>query len=350
MAAIKLTEAEQDLLDGMGPHINHVYTRGFRPRMDFRTGIVGRTVRISYRALREWTETRARPGVKYAAYTVDQLRGIVGQLLKLGLLVRMGGPRDFVFLCRHAETDQCARNKVPKGSPGPGAGLQASAGNGSRASGQTGRTPRSAIHPESGKSKPTPLNPPRRRREKQAKPIDPLTPAAREEGQDSSPPRDARTQQPSEQRHEDAGAVGGGPAALQSDVGREPDIAWQVDLAWPVGLGPTQRARVAQIMARAPAGLRQVVMDEWRGRMELGDVGDPFAMLGHYVNRSLDPGWVPYRADGVRQRREAAHAAKKHQAQQLARLQARAGPATRGPPPGWHAGLLRGKDPREASP
>ena len=49
VSAYRINDLELSALAGAGAEIAHLYLVALRPRMDFRTGVVGRVVRISYR-------------------------------------------------------------------------------------------------------------------------------------------------------------------------------------------------------------------------------------------------------------------------------------------------------------
>ena len=64
MTAYRINDAELQALAGEAADVVQLYLVALRPRMDFKTGVIGRRVRISYQALREWTERWGRPGVR----------------------------------------------------------------------------------------------------------------------------------------------------------------------------------------------------------------------------------------------------------------------------------------------
>jgi len=333
VSAYRINDLELSALAGAGAEIAHLYLVALRPRMDFRTGVVGRVVRISYQALREWTERTARRGVRYLAHDKSKLQRMLAQLEKLGLLRRLGGQYELVFACPLADTDSCVQKKAGRGSIHPQDGYEFNADAGFKDVPESVDNAKAATHPYSGNTyKTNPPNPPRRGREK--KEIESPTPAARE---DRNGPQHRRARRPrlSEERGQTASVVGDGLA--ESEDGQS--VAWQADLAWPVDLRGPERARVARIVARAPADMRQVVIDEWRGRMAAGGVDDPFAMLAYHAKRASDPDWVPSYAAAVRESRERARALRRQQEEALARLQAQAEQAVAGLP--WHAGRLR---------
>jgi hypothetical protein len=338
VSAYRINDLELSALAGAGAEIAHLYLVALRPRMDFRTGVVGRVVRISYQALREWTERTARRGVRYLAHDKSKLQRMLAQLEKLGLLRRLGGQYELVFACPLADTDSCVQKKARRGSIHPQDGYEFSADAGFKDVPESVDNAKAATHPYSGNTyKTNPPNPPRRGREK--KEIESPTPAAREDRNGPQHRRGARRHRLSEQRGQSTAVVGDGPAAQRPESEEVSGVAWQADLAWPVDMGVAERARVARIVARAPLGMRQVVIDEWWGRMAAGGVDDPFAMLAYHAKRAADPDWVPSYAPAVRESRERARALRLQQEEALARLQAQAEQAVAGLP--WHAGRLR---------
>lgn len=307
--SIKLTIAELQALAGAGADAVNVYVMGIRPRMDYRTGVVGRTVAISYQAIKEWTERHARPGVRFFAYSRDQIRRLVDQLVNLGLVRKEGGHRELVLRCLLADTDNCAQKKAAKVSPYPAGANQASLDKGKQAVGKTARAPKAAPHPESG-LKTSPPTPSRLRREEDGKAIDPPAPAVREDDktQGNETPAATEAQRLSEERHKPAQHGGKGPAAPRSEKGDRSIVRWQAHLAWPVDLTERQRAYLARRLRPLGAKLGQRVLDEWRGETATGEIRAPWRFLSWVITQAQLPGWEPVHADEVARKRELARA------------------------------------------
>ncbi|MGO4577895.1 hypothetical protein AB4Z48_17765 [Cupriavidus sp. 2TAF22] len=305
--SIKLTIAELQALAGAGADAVNVYVMGIRPRMDYRTGVVGRTVAISYQAIKEWTERLARPGVRFFAYSRDQIRRLVDQLVNLGLVRKEGGHRELVLRCLLADTDNCAQKKAAKGSPYPAGASQASQDKGKQAVGKTARTAKAAPHPESGlkASSPTPS---RLRRERDGKAIDPHAPTVREDDktQGGETQAGSEAQRLSEERHEPAKRGGKGPAAPKSEKGARSLVRWQAHLAWPVDMTGQQRAYLARRLRPLGAKLGQLVLDEWRGECATGGIRAPWRYLSWLITQAQLDGWEPVHAAEVARRRELA--------------------------------------------
>ncbi len=102
-----MNQFEYEALDAEGlPHECQVlYMRVLRRYMDYKTGIVGVTRRLSYQGLREVLEVRRpqRSKVSSQTYTQRQVRWFLERLEAVGLISKCDAP--LVFLCRLASTD-----------------------------------------------------------------------------------------------------------------------------------------------------------------------------------------------------------------------------------------------------
>lgn len=303
MASIKLNQAELDALSGLSHPAFRLYVAAIRPRMDYATGLVGKRVGISWQALREWMYVEARPGVKAVTHTESTVRRLVKQLVKHGLLREIGDRFRIAFACPLADRGSFAPKKADRGSTSPKDAGNANADKASGEVGETTETSRADTHLTTG-LKNTPPTPPRVPRGRAAKPIDPSAPAVRKDDNPSDEtPTGAEAASSSEERHESAGAVGLNRLA---ETRPEAGFVWEAHLAWPVDLTRGQRANIARILHPVPETLRQVAMDEWRGRMALGDLGNPAGWLQGLVKRMESPDFVPFYAEDVRRKREAA--------------------------------------------
>lgn len=84
--------AEEDAAMDYLPHAAQVlYLRVLRRRMDYSTGIVGVTVRLSYQLIGEWLEVRPPWGSKNPVIrlSVSEIRAAFAQLEKVGLVERV---------------------------------------------------------------------------------------------------------------------------------------------------------------------------------------------------------------------------------------------------------------------
>ncbi|WP_422649059.1 hypothetical protein OJJOAM_000978 [Cupriavidus sp. H18C1] len=105
MASYRINDAELDALSGEGADLFQLYVGAIRPRMDYKTGVVGRRVRLSYQALKEWTERAGRSGVRFLAHDKSKIQRMLARLEHLGLLRKVGRRGDLVFACPLADTD-----------------------------------------------------------------------------------------------------------------------------------------------------------------------------------------------------------------------------------------------------
>ncbi|QBY56139.1 hypothetical protein [Cupriavidus oxalaticus] len=303
MASIKLNQLELDALSGLSHAAFRLYVAAIRPRMDFATGLVGKRVGISWQALREWMYVEARPGVKAVTHTESTVRRLVKQLVKHGLLREIGDRFRIAFACPLADRGSFAQKKADRGSTPPAEGGNANADKASGEIGETNETSRADTHLTTG-IKNTPPTPPRRRRGRAEQPIDPSAPAVRKDDNPSDEtPAGTQAASSSEERHESAESVGLNRLA---ETRPEAGFVWEAHLAWPVDLTQGQRANIARILHPVPEALRQVAMDEWRGRMALGDLGNPVGWLQGLVKRIEAPDFAAFYADEVRRKREAA--------------------------------------------
>lgn len=316
MAAIKLNDAELDALSGLGHAAFRLYVAAIRPRMDYATGTVGKRVRISWQALKEWMYVEPRSGVAAVTHNESMVRRLAKQLVKHGLLREIGDSFHIAFLCPLADTDNAAQKQADRGSTPSQGARKPNSSKDLRTFPQGAKNSRSDTHPSTGKTlKPSPPTPP-------------AVPAGEAESEiESSAPTAPPIDNPadekpgakpgiasSEERRESSGAVGKG--SLLAEGRPEGGFAWELHLAWPTNLTDGQRANMARIVAVLPEASRQVAIDEWRGRMQQDKLGNPFGWLADLVKRMQQPGFAPYFADKVRAAREA-------EQQRLARLHMR---------------------------
>ena len=112
--------AEDEALDYLRWDVQVLYLRVLRARMDYRTGIVGLSRRISRRAIQEWLEVRTGVGGsdEAKAPTADGVRWMLGRLMRAGLIERVEGyERTLVFRLPLADRDQSVSGKYTRGTP-----------------------------------------------------------------------------------------------------------------------------------------------------------------------------------------------------------------------------------------
>ncbi|MCY1253038.1 hypothetical protein D9M68_122950 [compost metagenome] len=310
MPAFRINDAELDALLGEGADLFQLYVGALRPRMDFKTGIVGRRpgVRISYQALKEWTERAARPGVRFLAHDKSKLQRMLARLQQVGLLRKEGGPYDLVFACPLADTDNCDQKQADTKSIQLEKPAKLSRGKRSRDLSTTSENAEAATHPESGNT----LNPPpptsSSLRPEEDGSIDPPAPAAQEADntQTDETPIDSRSQQPSEERLEQQTCGGERPVAGRSEEGAKPEVSWGAHLHWPTGITDPQRAYIARRLAEVPESFRQRVLDEWHGATQAGVVKKPWPYFNGLLRNVKERGdaWTSVHADGVAEARQ----------------------------------------------
>lgn len=331
--AIRINRSEELALRYVD-HLARCMYMALRWSMNFKTGVVGGEEKgISWQSLREDTEVPGRPGFKAIKPSEQQLRRRAKQLEKFGLLRDIGSKLRLRFECLLADTDNRVQKKADTGAIAPQASRKPKRDKPQRgyAQGSSGR--KADTHQDPGKSYTHPN--PSHAYGAEGVSIQPPTPAARE-GERDPQQQQSDGNEPSEQRHEPASAVG---ERLHPDEEQQAAIAWERHLAWPVRIPPEQRAYVARMVARVPERLRQVVLDEWQGISETTHVRHQWKLLNYLVGKALDSDWIPIHAERIRARREEARAARA--AAKAAELAAAAGVGRRAKPPvGWAAGLL----------
>ncbi|SCU73541.1 conserved hypothetical protein [Cupriavidus necator] len=310
MPAFRINDAELDALMGEGADLFQLYVGALRPRMDFKTGVVGRRpgVRISYQALKEWTERAARSGVRFLAHDKSKLQRMLTRLQQLGLLRKLGGPYDLVFVCPLADRDNCDQKQADTKSIQLTKPAKPKPAKASRHLSTEGKNGEAATHQESGNTlKPPPPTSSGLRPEEDGS-IDPPAPAAQEaENPNTDETPIAQTaQQLSEERHEQQTGGGERPPAGRSDDGAKLDVSWETHLHWPTGITDRQRAYVARRLAEVPESLRQRVLDEWHGATRAGTAKKPWPYFNGLLRNAKQKGeaWQTIYAEGVAEARE----------------------------------------------
>ncbi|WP_439685086.1 hypothetical protein MNJPNG_06295 [Cupriavidus oxalaticus] len=308
MTSYRINDDELAALLGEGADLFHLYIGAIRPRMNFKTGVVGLRVRLSYQALKEWTERAARPGVKYTAHDKSKLQRMLTRLQQLGLLRKMGGPYDLVFVCPLADRDNCDQKQADTKSIHSAKPAKPKPSKAPRQLSTAGKNAEAATHLESGNT----LNPPPPTssglRPEEDGSIDPPAPAAQEVENPNidETPSATPAQQHSEERHEQEEDGGERPPAGRSEEGAKPGVSWEVHLDWPTGITDRQRCYIARKLGEIPESLRQRVLDEWHGATQTGVAKKPWPYFNGLLRNVKKHGeaWTAVHADGVAEARE----------------------------------------------
>ncbi len=81
-----ITDDELAALQGLPLGSQVLYLRELRPRMDYATGTVGRTHRVSWAGMRATLEVESKPGIAGELPSREQVRRLAGHLVRVGLL------------------------------------------------------------------------------------------------------------------------------------------------------------------------------------------------------------------------------------------------------------------------
>ncbi|RLK45962.1 hypothetical protein [Cupriavidus plantarum] len=334
--AIRINRSEELALRYVD-HLARCLYMALRWSMNFKTGVVGSQEKaISWQSLREDTEVPGRPGFKAIRPSEQQLRRRAKQLEKYGLLRDIGTQLRLGFQCLLADTDNAARKKADTGSIAPQIARNGKRGKPKRAYPQSGSAPKADTHQDPGNFSSLPN--PSHACGAEGMNVQPPTPAARE-GELDPQLRHSDGGEPSEERHEAAGAVG---ERRHSENEREPTIRWQAHLAWPQGLVPEHRAEVARKLAGLSLADQQRVLDELQGMSEVTTIRSWWKALSFMIGKAKVVGWEPEHAERVCLRREQRRAELEAQAQAAAEADARRTAA----PEGWADRMKRMLGPR----
>lgn len=109
---VNLCDAEMDALAGMPLSHRWVYVFCLRQFMDYATGIVGLSRRISYQAISEALYIEPHQGLaESGSPSKPKIQRIISGLCRAGLIEPTGEKGSLVFFCPLAETDESAKNK-----------------------------------------------------------------------------------------------------------------------------------------------------------------------------------------------------------------------------------------------
>jgi len=260
MTSIKLCPAELMALSGLPFAAVALYVLAMRPRMDYRTGMLGNAPRISWHALSEWCRVESRQGVAEERLSEWQLRRLADHLERAGLVDRRSATNErtgtLVFRLPLADRDSSVQKNPAGISAGKSAGVPQREEHPNPAGMSAGK---SAGHPEPRFSKET--------------------------SSSSSTSVDVET--------------------VADDDDDEPG------LIYPQTLTPSQKASAARKVRSLQKGVRQRAIDELTGyliaRSSQGNpIRSPLAYLERIITSAQAAGWEPAHADEIAARREAA--------------------------------------------
>lgn len=297
--AILLHDRELEALQGLPMLAFRAYVAAIRPRMDLRTGFVGRIVRISYRALIEWCYVEPVPGVRHEPVTLDQMYRAVRVLERAGL-VRIASEmpaKRLIFQCVLAETLSHAQKQAATRPRLEAATAKASNSNGFDDMDATHEMYQAATHRREEKKNNLSVS-----SSSSTEPQYVDAPQGGEEGPHLTAPQ--------------GGA--GGPQASAAAVPLEVSPAFQLEptserqssetgLVFPPGLETDQRRAIAAKISKL-GNRRQAVLDELAGHMagRAGNnpVRNPVRYVDFIIQKAVSPEWAPELAGAVRAARE----------------------------------------------
>jgi len=267
MTSIKLCPAELMALSGLPFAAVALYVLAMRPRMDYRTGMLGVAPRISWQALSEWCRVESRQGMAEERLTERQLRRLADHLERAGLVDRRSTTNErtatLVFRLPLADRDSSVQKKAVGMPEGKSVGV---------------------LH-----------------REKQPKAV------GMPEGKSVGHP---------EPRFTDETSSSSLPSVDASQAADEDDD--DLELIYPQTLTPSQRASAERKVRQLPKGVRQRAIDELTGyliaRSSQGNpIRSPIGYLDRIIESAKAAGWEPAHADEISARREAAIRARETQ-------------------------------------
>lgn len=108
-----VSDAELETLQGLPLGAQVLYLRELRPRMDYATGTVGRTHRVSWDGMRQTLEVESRPGIARDLPSREQVRRLAQHLVRVGLveLISDMTGKQLIMRLPMAISDFCASKK-----------------------------------------------------------------------------------------------------------------------------------------------------------------------------------------------------------------------------------------------
>lgn len=259
MTSIKLCPAELMALSGLPFAAVALYVLAMRPRMDYRTGMLGNAPRISWQALSEWCRVESRQGVAEERLSEWQLRRLADHLERAGLVDRRSATNErtatLVFRLPLADRDSSVQKNPAGMSEGKSAGV-----------------PQREEHPN---------------------------PAGMSAGKSAGHPEPRFSNETSSS------------SSTSVDVETVADDDDEPGLIYPQTLTPSQKASAARKVRSLPKGVRQRAIDELTGyliaRSSQGNpIRSPLAYLERIITSAQAAGWEPAHADEIAARRESA--------------------------------------------
>lgn len=109
-------DAELDALQGLPLGAQVLYLRELRARMDYGTGTVGRTHRVSWDRMRATLEVEPRPGIKGEQPSREQVRRLAQHLVRVGLveLISDMPGKQLIMRLPMAISDYCVSKKADR--------------------------------------------------------------------------------------------------------------------------------------------------------------------------------------------------------------------------------------------
>lgn len=114
---IAIEMEELDILRGVDHTLTALYLY-FKQHMDYETAVIGRKRRISYQSISEALYVEPRAGVKGQTFSKQNVRGLIGQLEKLGLVKKLSA-ETLIFKMPLAQTPISVQKKANRGSTPP---------------------------------------------------------------------------------------------------------------------------------------------------------------------------------------------------------------------------------------
>lgn len=272
---ISFNSAEDDLLQGIPAAAQLLYLRGLRRFMDYRSAIVGGSVRrISLVMFKELVEVFPHQGMKGSRYNKHQIQRLLGWLERVGLIERIEDKKGYlVYLLPLAKNEfysdaHSSEQKKPNAihnessnnkKPHSDAGL-----NGENTPSKARHSTKPATHLKSNinNQKTTTTTP--------DKSNDSSDDSA-DGGGENTPVASRRSSQPSE---------------LQTST-----ASWEEKLIFPDGLRDRDKTAIFCHLQRCPIDQRQAVIDELAAR--LGSVKSPSGYVRKLVDCALSGEFIP---------------------------------------------------------
>lgn len=301
--AILLSDNELEALYGLPMLAFRAYVAAIRPRMDIRTGYVGRIARISYQALIEWCYVEPHQGRTREAVSPDQMYRAV-RVLEAAGLVRIASEmatKRLIFQCPLAEVISHAQNKPATNPRLKAATREARQDNGFSEEAATSEEAQAATH-----------------RSKEYTCLSVASSSSTEpqyqqapKGGEACPPHSIAPQGGAEGPQEANAVPLEVPPAFALETLSKASMEGR-GLFFPSGLNETQRLAIASKISKLRER-RQDVLDELAGFMSRTGkpVQNPIRYVDFIIDKAKLPDWIPEHASAVRAARETAAAVRR---------------------------------------